>query len=91
MNRNDLDKKRLGPCVAEIYTMAKGPTTECYPQSFETWRDRGVFAFYNGEGNPPLTVIPMDCYYISETDLKRIVEKWSKGLHGCWYYIPKLT
>ena len=78
MNRDDLDKKRLGPCVAEIYTMAKGPTTECYPQSFETWRDRGVFAFYNGEGNPPLTVIPMDCYYISETVLKRIVEKWSK-------------
>lgn len=91
MNRHDLDKKRLEPCVAEIYAAAKGPTTECYPQSFETWKNHGVWAFYHDERNRPVTVIPMDCYLLSEKDLKKIVEKWSKGLHGFWYYIPKLT
>lgn len=91
MNRHDLDKKRLEPCIAEVYAKASGPTPDCYPQSFETWRKHGVWAFYRDEKEKPVTVIPMDCYHISETDLKKIVEKWSKGLHGFWYYIPKLT
>lgn len=91
MNREDLDKKRLEPCVADVYANAKGPTTECYPQSFETWRKHGVWAFYRDEREKPVTVVPMDCYYISSEDLKRVVEKWCKGLHGFWYYIPKLT
>ena len=90
MNRYDLDKKRLEPCVADIYAHAKGPSENCFPQSYDAWKHHGVWAFYDDDKNKPVTVVPMDCYYISSDDLKKIVEKWSKGLHGYWYYIPKL-
>lgn len=90
MNKHDLNKKRLEPCVAEIYANAIGPTTECYPQSFDTWSTHGVWAFYLGE-NTPSTVVPMDCYFIEKDTLKNIVTKWCKGLKGYWYYTLKLN
>lgn len=89
MNRYNLDKKRLEPCVEEIYASSKGPTDECYPQNYETWGSHGVWAFYGGA--EPVTVIPIDCYFLEKDILKKIVEKWCKGLHGFWYYTPKFT
>lgn len=90
MNKDELNKKRLKPCVAEIYMNAKGPTNKCYPQSYDTWAKHGVWAFYDNMNNP-ITIVPLDCYYLDNTTLRKIVAKWSKGLHGFWYYIPKLT
>lgn len=91
MNRQKLDKKRLEPCVADIYAHAKGPTGNCFPQSYDTWKEHGVWAFYNGDRKKPITIVPLDCYHLDSDDLKKIVEKWCKGLHGYWYYTPKLN
>lgn len=90
MNRHDLDKKRLEPCMADVFASSETPAKEVWSQSYDTWRDHGIWGFYRGD-NKPLIVVPSNVYYLSENDLKNIVEKWCKGLHGYWYYIPKLT
>ncbi len=91
MNKHDLNEKRLEPCVAEVYATAIGPTKDCFPQSYETWKNHGVWAFYDKDMKKTVTVVPIDCYYIPGEQLKKIVAKWCKGLHGFWYYTPKLT
>jgi hypothetical protein len=89
MNHKELDKKRLIPCVSELYQKAIGPTHDIYPQGYDTWREHPVWGFRHG-GDKPVKYVPMDCYYIAEAEARAIVDKWCKGLHGFWYYMPKL-
>lgn len=90
MTHAELDKKRLEPCMAEVYAKAQCPESQVWPQGYDTWAKHGVWCFQYGD-KKPVTLVPMDCYYISENDMRKIVEKWSKGLRGWWYYIPKLN
>lgn len=88
MDRTDLDKKRLLPCMAELYRVAKGPAENLCPQSFEMWEKYAVWGFQSSD--QLVTMVPMDCFYLDKDVMHNIIEKWCKGLHGFWYYIPKL-
>lgn len=90
MRRDELNKKRLEPCMAEIYAKSSCPESEVWPQSYDTWNKHGVWGFQHSD-KKPVTLVPMELYYLSSEDLSKIVEKWSKGLRGWWYYIPKLN
>lgn len=90
MRRDELDKKRLEPCMADVFANSKTPATKVWPQSYDTWHNHGIWGNYRGD-NKPLIVVPSDVYFLSADDLKKIIDKWCKGLRGFWYYIPKLT
>lgn len=87
MRHSELDKKRLEPMVAEVYAAASGPTSEVYPQCYDTWKKHPVWGFWNDK---PVTIVPSDCYFLPHEEQKKIEAKWCKGLRGFWYYIPKL-
>ena len=94
MRHSDLDKKRLEPCMAEVYNKATSMEKRVWPQSYDTWSKHGIWGYQSKskfDNNKPVTIVPMECYHLSQEDFKEIVGKWCKGLRGWWYYIPKLN
>ena len=89
MTHAELDKKRLEPCMAEAYAKAQCPEPQVWPQGYDTWAKHGVWGFQYGD-KKPVTLVPMELYYLSSDDLSKIVDKWCKGLRGWWYYTKKL-
>lgn len=92
MNRKELDK-RVENCMAELYQKSEGPGSYVCPQSFEMWGKYGIWV-YDMEPEyerKPVTMPPFDLFYLSHEETESIVAKYTKGLHGFWYYTPKLT
>jgi len=90
MKREKLDKERLEPCMAELYKVSLAPNDNVCPQSYEMWEKYGIWAFEDTNKSKPVTMVPMDCFHLDSETFSKIVEKYTKGLHGFWYYMPKL-
>jgi len=89
MNSDKLWETRFKPMLAEVYAESKGPTDAVWPQNWESWKKHPVWGFYHDE-DKPVIIIPADIYHCDRDKMKSILAKWCKGLHGFWYYTPKL-
>ena len=90
MNSDKLCETRFKPMLAEVYANSKGPTDAVWPQNLDSWKEHPVWGFYHDE-DKPVIIVPADIYYCDKDKMKSILAKWCKGLHGFWYYTPKLN
>lgn len=88
MNRDKLWETRFKPMLAEVYAKSEGPTKEVWPQDWDNWKNHPVWGFEYD--NKPVIVVPVNIFWMDHDKMKSIVAKWCKGLHGFWYYMPKL-
>lgn len=89
MNSDKLWETRFKPMLAEVYVESKGPTDAVWPQNLDSWKEHPVWGFYHDE-DEPVIIIPADIYHCDRDKMKSILAKWCRGLHGFWYYMPKL-
>jgi len=87
MRRSDLDKKRIDPCISEIYN-----NSECVVKGFPKITlekfIRILPYFHDGKIHK---CTPLNCFWMDGDRQLAIVNKWCKGLHHFWYYTPKLN
>lgn len=89
MNSDKLWETRFKPMLAEVYVESKGPTDAVWPQNLDSWKEHPVWGFYHDE-DEPVIIIPADIYHCDRDKMKSILANWCRGLHGFWYYMPKL-
>ena len=91
MNFKLLDTKRLYPCFEEVYAKSQKVVDVPFPITWENMMEMCVCGFEGIQGNELRRMMPYDMFFLDFEELKQIVEKWCKGLHTYWYYLPKLN
>ena len=88
MNRKELENKRFWPCFDEIWSKA----TNVFPLNFPllNYSHLQELCPWTQDNDRLCHMVPIDITYLDKDEMKRIVDKWCKGLHGFWYYTPKL-